>query len=175
MPQTLLLSTTDRNCRPTWHKFQPQGGKEYTIHSTHTQYTHFKFCGRIFSQWAPIIRKSPIPLPATQSLIYISTYHYYRPEHDRAGLRGICQSCRTIFWCSCQRRLMLSASRQGWNEKPNFILNSQSWLRWKRRAQMGLSSKIRLGKRKSNFRCCGYGSWSVCPNFLLVDERIRIR
>jgi hypothetical protein len=43
MPQTLLLSTTDRNCRPTWHKFQPQGGKEYTIHSTHIRnstYTH---------------------------------------------------------------------------------------------------------------------------------------
>jgi hypothetical protein len=30
------LPRTDRNCRPTWHKFQPQGGKEYTIHSTHT-------------------------------------------------------------------------------------------------------------------------------------------
>ncbi len=32
MPQTLsvLLSTTDRNCRPIWHQFQPQeGGKEY--------------------------------------------------------------------------------------------------------------------------------------------------
>jgi hypothetical protein len=33
MPQTLLLSTTDRFCRPIWHKFQPQGGKEYTVHT----------------------------------------------------------------------------------------------------------------------------------------------
>jgi hypothetical protein len=39
LPQTLLLSTTDRNCRPIWHKFQPKGGKEYKVHSTHTQYT----------------------------------------------------------------------------------------------------------------------------------------
>ncbi len=39
MPQTLLLSTTDRNCRPIWHKFLPQGGKEYTIHSIQYKYT----------------------------------------------------------------------------------------------------------------------------------------
>jgi hypothetical protein len=25
------------NCRPAWHRFQPQGGKEYTVHSI--QYT----------------------------------------------------------------------------------------------------------------------------------------
>jgi hypothetical protein len=40
MPQTLMLSTTDRNCRPTLHKFQSQGGKEYTIHSTHRYTVH---------------------------------------------------------------------------------------------------------------------------------------
>ncbi len=65
MPQTLLLSTTDRNCRPTWHKFKSQGKR---VH--HTCYTNrvltfncFEFCGRIFGQWPPI-RKSPI-LPPT--------------------------------------------------------------------------------------------------------------
>jgi hypothetical protein len=30
-----LLKCTDRNCRPAWHRFQPQGGKEYTVHSIH--------------------------------------------------------------------------------------------------------------------------------------------
>jgi hypothetical protein len=41
MPQTLPQSTTVENCQTTWHKIQPQGGKEwYTIDSTHTQYTH---------------------------------------------------------------------------------------------------------------------------------------
>ncbi len=63
------------NCRPTWHKFKLQGGKEYTIHSTHTQYSHlagtFRVCGRIFGRWPPI-RKSPI----YHSLIYISTYDW---------------------------------------------------------------------------------------------------
>jgi hypothetical protein len=29
------LKCTDRNCRPAWHRFQPQGGKEYTVHSIH--------------------------------------------------------------------------------------------------------------------------------------------
>jgi hypothetical protein len=43
MPQTLLLSTTDRNCRPILHKFQPQRGKEYTIHSTLYTYTVHTF------------------------------------------------------------------------------------------------------------------------------------
>jgi hypothetical protein len=49
MPQTLLLSTTDRNCRPTWHKFQPQGGKStpYTVHIQNTpiKLALFEFCG----------------------------------------------------------------------------------------------------------------------------------
>jgi len=66
MPQTLLISTTDRNCRPTWHKFQLQGGNEYTIHSAHILLAPFEFCGRIFDQWPPI-RESPqnnhLPLP----------------------------------------------------------------------------------------------------------------
>jgi hypothetical protein len=76
MPQTLLLSTTDRNGRPTWHKFQPQGAKLYTIHSTHTQYTHL--AGPLLSfvaesswgQWPPI-RKRPIPHPTSPSSIYL--------------------------------------------------------------------------------------------------------
>ncbi len=35
MRQTLLLSTTDRNFRSIWHKFQPQGGKStpFTVHT----------------------------------------------------------------------------------------------------------------------------------------------
>jgi hypothetical protein len=37
LPNTRLLWCTDRNCRPAWHRFQPQGGKEYTVHSI--QYT----------------------------------------------------------------------------------------------------------------------------------------
>jgi hypothetical protein len=36
MLQTLLFSTTDRNCRPTWHTFQPEGRN--SVH--HTQYTY---------------------------------------------------------------------------------------------------------------------------------------
>ncbi len=44
LPQTVLLSTTNRICRPIWHKFQQQGEKSYTVNSTHTvhstQYTH---------------------------------------------------------------------------------------------------------------------------------------
>jgi hypothetical protein len=35
MPQTLLLQTTDINCQPMLHKFQPQGGTStpYTVHT----------------------------------------------------------------------------------------------------------------------------------------------
>jgi hypothetical protein len=50
----------------------------YTIHSTHTQYTHlagpFEFCDRIFGQ-GPTIRKSPIPFP--HLYIYMSL-HLFR-------------------------------------------------------------------------------------------------
>jgi hypothetical protein len=69
MPQTLLMSTTDRNCRPTWHKFHLQGGKEYTytvnIHNTHILQAPFEFCGRNFGQRPPT-GKAPY-----HSLIYI--------------------------------------------------------------------------------------------------------
>jgi hypothetical protein len=70
MPQTLLLSTTDRNCRPIWHKLQSQEGKStpYTEHIHNTLHT-FEFCGRIFGKW-PTIRKSLIPLLTTPSSVY---------------------------------------------------------------------------------------------------------
>jgi hypothetical protein len=74
MPQTLLLSTTDRNCRPTWHKFHPLGGNEYTIHCTHTQYTHLAGLFRVLWQnLRPVSpnQESPIPLPTTPSSIYL--------------------------------------------------------------------------------------------------------
>jgi hypothetical protein len=78
----LLLSSTDRNCRPTWQKFQPQGGKEYTIHSTHKQFTHL--AGPFW-----VLRKNLWPVAPNQekphtspyhSLIYISTYHCPPPS-----------------------------------------------------------------------------------------------
>ncbi len=61
-PPTLLLSTSDRNCR----QISAPVGKSspYTVH-THLA-GPFEFCSRIFSQWPPI-RKSPIPIPSTPS------------------------------------------------------------------------------------------------------------
>ncbi len=91
MPQTLLLSTTDRNCRPTWHKFQRKGGK-----STHTQYTHLASPFWILWQnFRPVAPNQEKP-HTTPSLIYISTYHwvyligaYWTAFAERdVGLRG---------------------------------------------------------------------------------------
>ncbi len=67
MPQTLMLSTTDRNCRPTWHKFQPQGEKEYTIHSTPFQV--------LWQNLRPIAPNQEKPRTAPyHSLIYLGIY-----------------------------------------------------------------------------------------------------
>jgi hypothetical protein len=65
MPQTLLLSTTDRNCRPILAQISATVGKR--VHHRHSTGTYillapFEFCGRIFGLWSTI-RKSPIPLP----------------------------------------------------------------------------------------------------------------
>jgi hypothetical protein len=67
--QTFLLSTTDRNCRPTCHKFQPQGGKR-----VHTVSWHLLVLWQNLRPVAPH-QKNPHTTPY-HSLIYISTYHF---------------------------------------------------------------------------------------------------
>ncbi len=45
-----VVMYTDRNCRPTLLRFQPQGVKEYTVHSIHTCTLHKHLAGsfRVF-------------------------------------------------------------------------------------------------------------------------------
>jgi hypothetical protein len=59
LPQTLLLSTTEINCQPIWHRFQQQGGEstQYTEHST--QYTVHTFSWLLFSFAAESSASSP--------------------------------------------------------------------------------------------------------------------
>jgi hypothetical protein len=97
MPQTLLLSTTDRNCRPTWHKFQPQGGKEYIIHSTHTQYTHL--AGPFWVLW-----QNPRPFAPNQEKPHTTPYHslIYISRYISLDSPG-CASCRVSAWRSRSR------------------------------------------------------------------------
>jgi hypothetical protein len=57
LPNTTLLKCTDRNCRPAWHRFQPQGGKEYTVHSI--QYTVQTFSWLLLSFAAESSARGP--------------------------------------------------------------------------------------------------------------------
>jgi hypothetical protein len=43
-------------CRPTWHKFQPHG-TQYTLHSTHRQYTHL--AGPLWVLWQNLRSVAP--------------------------------------------------------------------------------------------------------------------
>ncbi len=65
MPQTLALSTTDRICRPIWHHFQPQGGKEYTIYMQYTYTVNtFSRAGIFERVWGPGINSKEWIPPA---------------------------------------------------------------------------------------------------------------
>jgi hypothetical protein len=113
MPQTSLLSTTDRNCRPIWHRFQPRGVKStpYTahIHSTNIKLAPFEFCDRIFGQW-PTIKKIPIPLPHlyvylhiidthTQTFFYIEDMFFsiFCCERALSFFSGVVNTCESEF------------------------------------------------------------------------------
>ncbi len=81
---TLLLSTTDRNCQPTWHKFRPKREKEYTIHGTHTQYTHL--AGPFWVLWQNLRKSGKAPysslLPLPDLYFYISLVQTKGREHN---------------------------------------------------------------------------------------------
>ncbi len=86
------LSCTDRICRPAWHRIQPQGGKEYMVHSIH-YYTYIvqTFSWLLLSVAAqssasgPQSGKAPyhsLPLPHLFYL-YISVVQTHEPFPDQ--------------------------------------------------------------------------------------------
>ncbi len=60
--QTISYAPDFTACRPTWHKFQPQGGENTTFTAQTFRWPSLEFCCRIFGHWPPL-GKSPIPLP----------------------------------------------------------------------------------------------------------------
>jgi hypothetical protein len=70
------LSTTDRNCWPTWHKFQPRGER---VHHTQFTYTVHTFSWPLLSFVAESSASGPQSGKApyhSLPLIYISAYHW---------------------------------------------------------------------------------------------------
>ncbi len=101
MPQTLLLSTTDRNCRPTWHKFQPPQGEKRVHHTqyttTHTQYTHLAGPFRVFWQnLRPVAPKHEKPHTLPHLYIYIS---YLPSPYLKCLLNGLCSGTGSGIQC----------------------------------------------------------------------------
>ncbi len=103
MPNRKLLSCTDRNCRPAWHRFQPQGGKEYTVHSIHTLYKHlagsFWVLRQNLQQVAPNQEK-PQTTPfhyLTFLFIYQSAYSPPPPLHCVMSTQVLCDLTYRLY------------------------------------------------------------------------------
>ncbi len=89
MPQTLLLSTSDRNCRQIGQKFQPQGEKSTPYTVTYTLHTFSWPLLSFVVEPLAIGRLSGNPhTTPDHSLIYISTYHWGSIQGTRSFATG---------------------------------------------------------------------------------------